>query len=449
MVKNTRMSSPIVSGSCTINSGCYGGTKANNGDMLYVNLQCGKGPTSMQRKQIILLIDESGSMTLALPSVRKSLRIAVSTLLSLMGQDPNDEEILSTMVDMTIIGFSKTSRIIWHSAKSGAEPVPGVATFSQAISDISASGPTNLEHGLREAFSLVKGDSATWIILFTDGVPSEGELMTPTELENMAQNMPYKSNTKIIPLGFTKDFDADLLSRLGSFTYVQNEQMIAGVFASIMTEIYMCFGVNGVFSLQSSPEGTEHDKFIKEHKSTVVFGKYNVGFIQAEKSFSLGILPFGNTRHNAIKEFANRSVYFEYFDINTGQHRLVRIPIQDEIYRIPDEIRTAYFQASTARIMQIIYRRRNSSTFPTIVDEIKRKLADWEHVTARPYKAKIRLALEDDNYTDSMHHAMAEASNTEHQTSYVDNEYATASQQNAMRSAVQEFMASQHSQSGF
>lgn len=439
-VEINRMFPPPISGGCTINSGCYGGTKANNGDLLYINLNCGKGQTSMNKKQIIMVIDESGSMTMALPSVKKSLLIALKTLLGLMNE-PYDDEILSESVDISIIGFSAKSRIIWQSEKSGTTGDYSAASFSQAVADISAGGPTNLDDALQTAFNLVKSDHATWIILFTDGVPSEGENRTPDDFENMVRSMPYKHNTKIVPLGFTKDFDPDLLSRLGSFTYVHNEQMIAGVFASIMAEIYMCFGVDGVFTVQSPPEGTMHDKFIKEHKPQVIFGKYNVGFIQAEKSFSLGILPFGNIgdTNEAIKEFSGRNVYFDYFDINAEKRQLVRIHISPAIYKDSVDVYDAYFQASTARIMHIIYRRRNSSVFPDIVQEIKRKIADWQHPAANKYKCRIRTVLDCDNQADSMLHAMTEASNTEHQSSYIENAFSTESQQNAMRNAMYDF----------
>ncbi|CAH6420396.1 Hypothetical protein HVR_LOCUS1181 [uncultured virus] len=419
-------------------SGCYGGETGNVGDIIVTTINCPLKPMSLNNKQIIFVVDESGSMSGTIPAVRASLFAARNALLRLGGYDistidePNRDILFSKSCNSSIITFSDNANCKWESEivfQHSSEPSisfiepsisftePSISfieqsstlsskrtfgSFTEAVNNICADSSTNMGDALKMAFQKHNPLCATWIILLTDGMSNKGPCQTKASFEALMNEIP--SRTKIIPLGYTAAFDPEVLSTLGNMTYIETEETIAEVLGGIVAEIVTCYGFDAKITLPSLPNAIinpEDNIMVPDviaEKPRDIIGSGKVGCLFNERKFTYGHLPWGNFQSSEFSQYIGSKGNISYFDLDSMS--IVNIPftVSDGGSTIPDNIREDYFASSKGRILLGIYQAGKLGKFtPSYVNAIKAKLEDWKHPTAATHKEEILRIL---NNTD-------------------------------------------------
>lgn len=434
-------------------SGCYGGEQSNIGDLLIVKVQCPSLPLSLSMKQIIFVVDESGSMKPTMPAVRASLFAARNGLLNLIGKNVADEaerdRIFTEESNVCIITFSSDARCIWESnvATRLRNVSPSVLTFSEAVTTIHDDSSTNLGEALELAIQKKLPNHATWIIVLTDGLPNRGTRQTPESFKNFMKEMP--SQTKVIPLGYTTEFDPEILSILGTMNYVENEESIAEILGGIMGEIATCYGMHATIELPSFSQEVNLDELIVAPKESevphTVIGSNLMGCVYNDRKFTYGYLPWGNTQRPDFSRYQGLHGSVSYHDIV----RNVRVQLPFTIGaggQIPDEVKGAYFESAKARIILGIYNRKRARTLTREqIDSIRAKLQDWKHPLAIAHKEEIlRLLQLPPSDRHEMMGMLGNATMGQTQTSYhMRGPHSTVTQRLTARGATNDFRTSQ------
>jgi len=415
-------------------SGCYGGETVNVGDSIIVKIKCPTYPVSMSRKQIIFVVDESGSMENTIIAVKASLFAARNSLLRLMDKnlavlDENvKDQIFTEKCNVSLITFSDEAYCKWESIAAcvAMKKSTSLDSFSTAVNNIQASYSTNMGAALNMAFAKKIPEYATWIILLTDGIANKGPCQTVRAFEQLVRNIP--NHTKIIPLGYTTQFDPDTLSALGNMTYLDSEESIAEIFGSIMAEIATCYGTDAKILLpELVPQSVNPNEIIvvpdtmEVKKSRDIIGNRNVGCLYNEREYMYGHLPWGNTLDLSIYQYHGLKGNISYYDIE--RKTTVEIPfiIENGGMNIPDDIFEGYFESSKARIILNIYhiKKKRGAFNESYINGIKKKLDDWKHPTAISHKEEIlRILNEKNNDKDSYISAVGIATNAQNQSNY-------------------------------
>lgn len=390
-----------------IYSGIYGGETNNVGDLIVTEINCPSRTITMNGKQIIFVVDESGSMIHTLPTVQATLFAARDTLFKLTGELGN----------VQLITFSEKAQLKWS-------PSSTQMTFDEAIECLTASSSTNMGDALKLAFDLCNSEYATWIILFTDGVANRGPYQTLDGFKSLMKNLPIR--TKIVPLGYTTDFDPDILSILGNMTYIESKEIIAETIGSIIAEIVTCYGVDGKINLPNIKHEIQLDDITPidlNIKPKTVIGDTNVGCLFNERRYVYGYLPFGNNLNNDINQYINKEGTLTYYDLKLKEHITIKFIIEKG-NTIPDSIIEDYFIASKGRILLSVYRGSAN------IEVIKQKLEDWKHSKAQNHKEEILRIL--NNFKQNRHDkckVMTTYCGSVYQTNYTyDGRYTTNTQ---------------------
>jgi len=433
-------------------SGCYGGETVNNADIIVTKISCPINNITLNGKQIIFVVDESGSMFSTIPSVKSSLFAARNSLLRLTGHNikdltENERDILfSDTCNCCLITFSDSAKLRWTSNLS-SETHHG-DTFSKAVNDIEADTCTNMGDALKLAFKLKQSDYATWIILLTDGVSNKGPCQTLDSYKNLLKDVPF--NTKIIPLGYTTNFDPDVLSVLGNMTYIETEEHIAEIFGGIIGEIVTCYGMNAKINLphlsSSNIETSNRNDILLPDDIIVVdddinnqprnvIGTTDVGCLFSERVFMHGWLPWGNTHRPSFSQYVNLKGSLQYYDIATKNEITLPFVISQGPNIVPDEVYDNYFASSKGRILLDIYRMRKHGKYTShYINAIKTKLEDWNHPTACPHKEEILRILSSSGGLIESCQIVTRALSTRVQSNYTSNgRYSTNTQRGACR----------------
>ncbi len=198
---------------------------------------------STSNREIILVIDVSGSMKsiintvkLSLKSFRDVINREIKTLekdieMKQMGlnkdnQKPEDDDNQKPdeTIPISLITFNDKATI-----------------FDDDIDTLTTGGKTNISKAVNLAFSIESVNKMTWIILFSDGQPNNG-ILTEEGFRNLASMKPKR--TKIVCAGFKKDSSCNILSALGDFSFIDNETDIDPFFKSVAFEIITATYVN-------------------------------------------------------------------------------------------------------------------------------------------------------------------------------------------------------------
>jgi len=425
--------------SAQIYIGCYGGDITNVGDIIVTSVVCPHRPISLDYKQIIFVVDESGSMLETIASVKASLFAVRNLLLKSLGFDLNQmdenvrDDFFSNLCNSSIISFNSQATCRWESllmrkGQSSSDDKAETVSFTQAIKSISADGTTNMGAALKLALEKKSKDYMTWIILLTDGMSNNGACQTAASFKQIADNMPRL--TKIIPLGYTTEFDPNTLSALGNMVYLEGEENIAEIFGGIIGEIVTCYGVNGKIKL---PTIMTHDD------QRDVIGSTDIGCMFNDRKFTYGRLPWGNIHIPEISKYLGMQGDLTYYDIESKQYITEIFNIVDGGDTIPDEVCENYFISSKARILLSIHqlRRRNKLT-SKYQESIINKLNDWNHPLAIQHKEEILRILNDTmiNKTNEMI-TLSNAIGAQNQCHYSSKGYySTADQKKASEACV-------------
>lgn len=437
-------------------SGCYGGEKTNIGDSIIVEMKCPIYQASLMQKQIIFVVDESGSMANTIPGLKASLFAARNTILRLiLSQDVDsltetDKDTIFTEESHTcIITFSDIATCRWESEaarKSQNSQEINNISFSTAVNEIKSYSYTNMGDALLMAFQKCLPDYATWIILLTDGVSNKGLYQTVDGFKTLMTNIPV--HTKIIPLGYTTEFDPSILSALGTMTYLDSQECIAEVFGGIMAEIVTCYGIDAEITLPSLElQIIDSDTLITAPIGIArdIIGTPYIGCLFSEREYMYGHLPWGNNQSSALLQYHGLIGTVSYYDIVSKIVITSSFVIEAGV-DTPDNVYEGYFESSKARIILGIYQTKASNNFDMhYINNIRCKLDDWKHPAAGVHKEEILRILSTigtgGNKRKDYLSSFSLVSSTQNQTHYHGGRYSTPSQRLASTSAGNDYRA--------
>lgn len=414
-------------------SGCYGGETTNIGDIIVTTINCPTYEHSLSHKQIIFVVDESGSMLDTIKTIQASLFVTRNAILKLEGYNVNNldenarDQIFTRCCNSCIITFSEDAKCRWESTLAlGHEEI---TTFSDAVLNISAESSTNMGDALKLAFSKKDPNCVTWIILFTDGMSNRGPCQTIDSFKNIMNEIPI--HTKVIPLGFTTNFDPDILSVIGAMTYIETEENIPEIFGGIVGEIVTCYGFDAIVTLPSlsnnyiNPDDIIIVPDIINERPRDAIGSNRIGCLFNERKFIHGYLPWGNHQREEFAKYVGLLGTLSYFDILSRSMVNIEFTVNRGEEIIPDEVYENYFLSSKGRILLDIYQSRKSKIY---INSIKNKISDWKHRSAIPHKEEILRIL--DNRRGKKYEILSNALCTQNQTSYTTTgRHATSFQQ--------------------
>ena len=279
-------------------SGKYG-VDSDIGDIIHAHIDIVPGDIYSMNKEIIFLVDISGSMQRSMKKVKSSL---LAFRDSIVGKSPMEMETLEpeerdqlfrNTVRTRIITFSNDANEAWSSSDSEA-------TFESVILSLRSEAMTNMGDALKMAFQKTESNIFTWIIAFTDGESNQGPCRTADSFQKLAAKKPL--NSKIVSLGYGNRFDPEVLNVVGTFVYVENSEMIPVVLGNLAEEIMTSITFNCVIDIPGSSlpvELTEDTIIVPEGEDNSISGKIIVGDrvvgpLCYGKSYDYVYLPHGN-----------------------------------------------------------------------------------------------------------------------------------------------------------
>jgi hypothetical protein len=437
-------------------SGCYGGEKTGIGDSVIVEMKCPIYKASLTQKQIIFVVDESGSMASTMPALKASLFAARNTILRLiLSQDIDSlsehdkDQIFSEASHTCIITFSDVATCRWESQAAHKSQDSDLSNdFSTAVNNIKSYSYTNMGDALLMAFQKCLPDYATWIILLTDGVSNKGLYQTVNGFTTLMTSIPI--HTKIIPLGYTTEFDPSILSALGTMTYLDSQECIAEVFGGIMAEIVTCYGIDARIHLPSlESQLIDSDTIITAPIGIArdIIGTPCIGCLFSEREFIYGYLPWGNHQDPRLLQYHGLSGTVSYYDIVSKSMVTSSFIIEDGGSSIPDNVYEGYFESSKVRIILGIYQAKASNNLDMhYINTIRLKLEDWKHAAAAVHKEEILRILITVSTSNTKRKdylsSIALSSSVQNQTHYNGGRYSTPVQRLASTSAGNDYRSS-------
>lgn len=178
-------------------------------------------------KDVIVVLDTSGSMEGdKLAQAKEALEYVLSNL------NKGDR--------FTVVEFSTGVRLF----ERDLQPASVAPDAIDWVSELAASGGTNIDDALTEAMELVDDDRPTYLLFLTDGLPTEGETDVPDILEHVSDTAP--DNVRLFAFGVGDDVDTFLLDTLssehhGASSYVRPgerlDETVSNFYAKISTPL--------------------------------------------------------------------------------------------------------------------------------------------------------------------------------------------------------------------
>ena len=198
-------------------------------------------------KDVLLVLDRSGSM-----EGEKFLQ-AQEALKYILGHlNPEDR--------FNIITFSTGL----DTYASGLRPASAADEATTWVDRQSAVGSTDINRALLEAASMADAERPTYLIFLTDGLPTEGVLVSDQILNNFAASAPQ--NLRLFAFGVGFDVDTFLLDSLaqehhGTSTYVLPgdplAEIVSGFYAKVstpvLTNLQLDFGELSAYDIYPNP----------------------------------------------------------------------------------------------------------------------------------------------------------------------------------------------------
>jgi Ca-activated chloride channel homolog len=217
-------------------------------------------------KDVIVVLDTSGSME---GEKIEQAKTALNYVLSHLNSEDR----------FNIVEFSTGVRFY----ADGLQPVSAASQAQSWVSNLQATGGTDINRALLEAMAMVQPERPTYILFLTDGLPTEGEVEIPQILGNVDAATP--DNVRLFSFGVGYDVDTMLLDSLsqdhhGTGTYVSPgqplDEVVSGFYnkvsTPVLTDISLDFGGAQVEDIYPEPlpdifAGTQ----------LVVAGRYRAG----------------------------------------------------------------------------------------------------------------------------------------------------------------------------
>lgn len=364
-------------------------------DLIIAELSCdGPNEIALECKEVILVVDVSGSMRKVLPMVQQTLTSLVGYLWG-GSSSPNQSRGLS----LCLITFSDEAKLFY--------PQEGVDLL-QAITQMKAEGQTNMGAALEMAYRRVSPNKATWIVVLTDGCSNTGTCQTRHSFEALASSQP--PHTKTISLGYGTDFDIGICQSIGRFTYLENEEMIPRVIGAIAGEVLSAWAMDASIRMtcDCSPDFYTYGPVLtgKMMKETLYAGRR---FIYTRKAFNLN---------------SPTQVNLDYYDIisQTAQTQTTTVVPGTA----PLDFFPAYYNQLARKMIDDIYwASEHNAAYRK--DVIVAELGEWNHPQAQEAKETV-LRLLQGRERDRFQRASARSVEMASQTSYTDQNMLSPSQ---------------------
>jgi uncharacterized protein YegL len=390
-------------------SGEYGSSQ-DVGDIISTQITVREQELCQDNKEVIFLIDISGSMEESMKQLKASL---LAFRDNIIGKTPTEMERISEQdrdqlfrnaIRARLITFSNEAEEVWSNNSS--------YTFEHVVLSLQSKAMTNMGDALKLAFKRINRHVFSWVILMTDGESNEGPCRTAGSFQRLVTSSK-PLNTKIISLGYGNHFDPDVLNRVGIFVYLEDPERIPVVLGNIAEEIITAVGFNCVVDVSESSEISEltDDTIIvaageddKIPGKTIV-GNRVMGTLCSGKIYNHTYLPHGNTQSSELLG-TYEYVTIRYTDIASGDEIVINQPIVHLDANPPDRIKNLFFTDKKRELIYNIYKalqKCNNSKIQKEISYVKNILKYWTCDISDSHKDELLKMLQDiefDKYDD-------------------------------------------------
>ena len=382
-------------------SGKYG-AESDVGDIINVIVEVAEGRVLTQNKEIVFLIDISGSMENSMKEVKSSL---LAFRDSIVGKSPVEmeqlppaerDQLLRNTIRVRLITFSTDAKEVWSNEST--------ETFEQVVLALRTEAMTNMGDALTLAFDKTREDIFTWIIVMTDGESNKGPCRTAESFQKLVtKSKPL--NCRVVSLGYGSNFDPEVLDGIGEFVYVEDPEVIPVVLGNLAEEILTAVGFNGVLTIDGSympSELTDETVIVAEGEDKVTVGRFIVGDrvigpLCYGKTYEYVYLPHGNKSDRRALE-SYKKVTIHLTDIIQGENISIDFPIIQTDASPSDQIREMYFDHETKRLIYRLYKVVQNGRVGRVRKEIKmihRIIDSWNDELSDPHKDVIIKMIQD------------------------------------------------------
>ena len=392
--------------SIVVNSNAYKGqygTSSEVGDIIHVEIIVDDDVVWPIHKEVIFLIDISSSMYSVLKSVKSSLLAFRDAILNKshrqmesIGQNQKDQMVRNRL-DIRLIVFSNTAKEIWSPES--------IDRFEDTVLGIDTEAMTNMGDGIKLAFEKTNSSKYTWIVIMTDGNSNCGPYKTANSFQKyVSSHQP--PNTKIITLGYGNHFDPETLNQIGSFVYINDDEMISVVLGNVAAEIMDSIGFNCTIDIPEIqlesielnddtiivPEG----EAIGDQKGKIIVGDRLVGPLCINKEYNYVFLPHGNNISDSMMEKYNQ-IMIRYKYIYTDNMINIQQTVIKKEEPPSEKIRELYFQSESKRLIHRLYhviQKGDLKDLQTEIQTITRSIKKWNESISELYREDILKIIE-------------------------------------------------------
>jgi uncharacterized protein YegL len=384
----------------------YGVEGKNEGPLYVSEITAPDAPTSavaLDYKELILLVDVSGSMRIDIASVKESLRIFLTVLLEASGATTSDQLFKERGFVIKLVTFSSGAKVVWDSSTA-------TTTFEEVVNSLRVDGHTDIGAALKLAYQEKIPSRYTWIVLFTDGEPTTG-VQSAAGFVEFLEAKPEQ--TKLVNIGYGTSISAPVLEALGGFSYIDHVEKISGIFGVLANEICLTY----VFDVNVTPRFPEGSitlfgaNKVGANKSAPNKNGFGVDVMYAEKTFVCGIVTTTFIPANLLLKYKCLS-----------PHGIVDISLTGEFSvsheaEAPFNIRKAYFDAAAGRRIAAISR---TSVRDSDVVALEKELEGWTDLAAETALSNLRTFIKNRTTPHSRYVASSMSTDFSTQTSYVN-----------------------------
>lgn len=366
--------------------GQYGPKEDDSGNIAYFHLDCEdeENPDELlENKQLIIVVDRSGSMKDSIKDLKNSLFAFRDLLLGRRRGDPmNEEELdqrLRAKFNLLLITFDDVVEVVYDSQN-------GKTTWDAAVNSITARHTTNMGGAIKKAYECTDPKKYTWIVVMTDGMSNEGSPQSFRGFHSLKTKEP--ANTRTITIGYGHHYDVKVLEAAGEFTLIRSQEDIPGVFGSIAHEFLETWGFGAHFQL---PENASYHSDCR-----LVIGKEKIGPLYGGREYGFGLVLSDEIFDRFYKK---GGMSFTYDDIRDDMTHVVKFgPMPICSGQIPNHVKAKYYQSEKGRRMNSLQDVLNDGDRDMIqehLEELHKELESWNDDVAVPHADELFDMIED------------------------------------------------------
>lgn len=422
----------------TFHSGRYG-PENYKGDVISTMIKCNESQDVISiNKEIIFVVDCSSSMYDSITSLKGGL-LAFRDII--IDRNPSDDMRCSYEIEKDFKSLCNTKLIIYNDDpqeiySSNEE----YGDWGHSVESIHTKGMTNIGDAIKLAYSKTNPNKCTWIVLMTDGLPNKGKYQTKSSFQLLKNSKP--KNTRLITLGYGKEYNSKILTSLGEFTAVESMEYIPSVFGSIANEFKYSWAFGAKWKMEKKIPGSKY-----------IVGSSNIGCIYYQREYTMGIL-LGKTPEN----LENIKMELSFTSVLNMYQVSIPISVVMVDYPLSEYFREKYYYSAKGRRMFRLYNVSHGSNIDpnAIIKEckiIKKELEEWTEDCALLHKEELLKMIEEfDNLCNSgstMHkdydsiryEAVSRYTDAKRQNSNIITSEMTRSQREMVRESYNSYLA--------